>query len=125
MAVAPEAHLLLMHVVELPFESRLRLAGVDEPMVERHRANVRSEATRKLHDLAANAGLDAGRWTPLALDGRSSPWLHIVQQAQDCELIVIGKHGRNALEELLLGSTTSMVIAETSSDVLVCARSDA
>jgi nucleotide-binding universal stress UspA family protein len=38
---------------------------------------------------------------------------------------VIGKHGRSAMEHMLLGSTTNRVIGESSSDVLVCTRSDA
>jgi nucleotide-binding universal stress UspA family protein len=44
-----------------------------------------------------------------------------VQQEQefDCDLIVIGKHGRSPLGDLLLGSTTRMVLLESSADVLV------
>ena len=54
------------------------------------------------------------------------PWLAVVrlEQEHDCDLVVIGKHGRNAVEELLLGSTTNRVIAEGESDVLVSARRD-
>ncbi len=34
-------------------------------------------------------------------------------------LIAIGKHGRNMVEELLLGSVTKHVLAESAGDVLV------
>ena len=37
----------------------------------------------------------------------------------DCDLVVMGKHGANVTEELLLGSVTSHVLAESRSDVLV------
>jgi nucleotide-binding universal stress UspA family protein len=50
----------------------------------------------------------------------------IVQEEQehDCDLVVIGKQGRHALGELLLGSTARMVMAECTSDVLLsCSRS--
>jgi nucleotide-binding universal stress UspA family protein len=52
--------------------------------------------------------------------------MQIVRQEQqhECDLIVTGKHGRNAVEDLLLGSTTNMVIAEAASDVLVSARAE-
>jgi universal stress protein E len=40
------------------------------------------------------------------------------EQEHDCELIVIGRQGRHAVEELL-GSTTRMVMSECSADVLV------
>jgi nucleotide-binding universal stress UspA family protein len=39
--------------------------------------------------------------------------------AQDCDLVVLGKHGQSATEELLLGSVTKHVLAEGSADVLV------
>jgi nucleotide-binding universal stress UspA family protein len=52
--------------------------------------------------------------------------MEIVRQEQerDCDLVVVGKHGRNAVEELLLGSTTNMVIAQGSADVLVSTRKE-
>lgn len=41
------------------------------------------------------------------------------EQEQDCNLIVIGKHGQNMAKELLLGSVTKHVLAESTGDVLV------
>jgi len=37
----------------------------------------------------------------------------------DCDLIVLGKHGESMVEELLLGSVTKQVLAESQGDVLV------
>jgi nucleotide-binding universal stress UspA family protein len=124
-AVAPDAHFLLMHSVVVPFEGRLRFAGVDDGTIEKYRATARDDARRQLAALAAGARLAGDRWTPLTPTGLD-PWMQIVrqEQEQDCDLVAIGKHGRNAVEELLLGSTTSMVIAEGSSDVLVSTRTD-
>ena len=47
--------------------------------------------------------------------------LRLVEQEQvlDCDLVVIGKHGQSAAEDLLLGSVTKHVLAEGQSDVLV------
>jgi nucleotide-binding universal stress UspA family protein len=75
---------------------------------------------QQLAGLAREAGLDGDRWTPLTPHGLD-PWKQIVEQEQeqDCDLTVIGRHGRHALEALLLGSTTNMVIAEGRVDVLV------
>jgi nucleotide-binding universal stress UspA family protein len=125
-AVAPDAHFVLVHCVVVPFEGRLRLAGVQPRVIEKYRDEARDEAMRQLADLAAHANLENGRWTPLARAGLD-PWVQIVQQEQEqeCDLIVVGKHGRNAAEDLLLGSTTNMVIAESNSDVLISARTDA
>ena len=125
-AVAPDAHFVLVHCVEVPFEGRLRLAGVDDRVIDKYRQTTRDDARRALAELAARSGLADGRWTLLTPSGYD-PWMQIVrqEQEQDCDLIAIGKHGRNAFEELLLGSTTNMVIAEGSSDVLVSARAEA
>jgi nucleotide-binding universal stress UspA family protein len=124
--VAPEAHFVLVHCVNVPFEGRMRLAGVSERALEKYRTDARNEANRRFAELAAQSGLPDDRWTAVA-PMRLDPWMAIVgeEQEQDCDLIVIGKHGRNAVEELLLGSTTNMVIAESSTDVLVSAQADA
>ena len=125
-AVAPDAHFVLLHAIEMPFEASLGLAGVDARVVDEYRAAARSDAMRSMRELAVRAGLKDDRWTALAPDGgdASVPIMR-QEQEQDCDLIVLGKHGRNAMEEVLLGSTTNRVIGESASDVLVCARSDA
>ncbi len=43
-------------------------------------------------------------------------------QAQDCDLVVMGRQGRHALDGFLLGSTTRMVIADDAADVLISTR---
>jgi nucleotide-binding universal stress UspA family protein len=118
--VAPNASLVLMHAVDLPFAGKLRFAGVDDSSIARYRDNARLEAWTQLRELSARAGLASERIrhaTPAGAD----PWMLIVQQEQefDCDLIVIGKHGRSPLGDLLLGSTTRMVLLESSADVLV------
>jgi nucleotide-binding universal stress UspA family protein len=126
LAVAPDAHLVLVHCVEVPFESRLRLAGVQPGVIEKYRVKARDEAMTRLAELAARLGLPDDRWTPVAPPGLD-PWMQIVEQEQeqDCDLTVIGKHGRHAIEDLLLGSTTNTVIAEGKVDVLVSMRGEA
>ena len=65
----------------------------------------------------------------IAIDAGHLPSLRslkgIQEQERDCDLVVVGKHGRNAVEDLLLGSATNMVIAQGSADVLVSTRKEA
>lgn len=125
--VAPGAHLVLLHALQVPFRGKLRLAGVEEERIGAYRRMARLQAQQQLQALALQAGLTGGRWSMETPDAGSDAWMQVVrhEQEQDCDLIVIGKHGRNALEELLLGSTTRMVIAEAVGDVLVSTRSAA
>lgn len=122
--VAPQATLVLMHAVTVPYEGKLRLAGVDDSVVARYRDAARREAQERLRELADSAGLDP-RQVGLATPSGAEPWMLIVQeeQEQDCDLVVMGRQGRHALDELLLGSTTRMVIAEGDADVLISNRS--
>lgn len=118
--LAPDATLVLLHALEVPFEGKLRFAGVDDAAIRSYREGARREATERLHALAAQSGVPAAQLR-LSIPSGADPWMLIAQaeQENDCDLVVIGKHGRNALQELLLGSTTRMVLAECTADVLV------
>lgn len=121
--IAPQASLVLMHAVEVPFESKMRTAGVADDIVMRYRDTARGEAQQRLGYLAADAGLDMDR-VRLSTPSGADPWMLIVQeeQEQDCDLVVIGRQGRHALDEFLLGSTTRMVVADGAADVLISSR---
>jgi nucleotide-binding universal stress UspA family protein len=117
--VAPHAELHLLAAVSVPFEEKLRFAGVDEATIALYRRQAHAEAQQRLHALAHDAGLRPGRWTPHVVEGDA--WLRIVEQEQelDCDLVVLGRQGRSAAEDLLLGSVTRHVLAEGTVDVLV------
>jgi nucleotide-binding universal stress UspA family protein len=88
--IAPQASLVLMHAVEVPFEGKMRTAGVAEDTVMRYRDTARREAQQRLRELAADAGLDTER-VRLSTPSGADPWMLIVQeeQEQDCDLVVI------------------------------------
>ena len=122
--VAPHARLVLLSVYEVPFGEKLRFAGVDEGTVAGYREQARTAATRAVHELADRCGLRATQWEPCIVEGDAS--LRIVEQEQQlaCDLVVLGKHGRAATVDLLLGSTTKHVLAEGAADVLVSTAHD-
>lgn len=117
--LAPEATLVLLHAVQLPFEGKMQYANVDEEIIRRYRQEAQQEALRKLRQLAAEEGLAEPATRLLALPGHPARLLLEQEQEEDCDLIVVGKHGLNMVEELLLGSTTKHVLGESQGDVLV------
>lgn len=118
-AVAPHADIILLHVFEVPFEGYLRYASVDEDTINHYRVIAKQEAAQKLLALIKETGLPLNTVRFIVLHG--DPSLRIVEQEQElnCDLIVMGKHGENMLEELFLGSVTKHVLAESQCDVLV------
>lgn len=117
--VAPGARLLLFSVFQVPFEDKLRFAGVAAATIEHYRRQARAEALQRLQALAQQCGLKAGGWEPQVAEGDASMRIVETEQALDCDLVVLGKHGQSATVELLLGSVTKHVLAEGSADVLV------
>lgn len=118
-SVAPHASIVLLHAFDVPFEGQLRYASVDEDTIHRYRIVAKQEATQKLHDLREEAGLAPYGSSLVVLHG--DPSMRIIEQEQewDCDLIVMGKHGESLLEEMLLGSVTKHVLAESQGDILV------
>lgn len=117
--VAPGADLLLLHVFEVPFEGKMQFAGVGTDVLLQYRSEMRERCIRQLHELAASAGLQPGDYTGVVLHGDAVREVIVHEERDHCDLIVMGKHGTHVTEELLLGSVTQRVLAESQSDVLV------
>lgn len=118
-SAAPDAHLILFHAFEVPFLEKLHFAGVDLATIARYREHARAVALQRLRGLAQDHDLVPARWEPLVVEGDAS--LRLVEQEQetDADLVVVGKHGQSAAEDLLLGSVTKHLLAEGGVDVLV------
>ena len=79
----------------------------------------RAIAIDLLGTLQAACGGDLNRVRRIVVHGEATTQVLEHEQAQDCDLIVIGKRGVGLLEELLLGSVTQHVLAQSTADVLV------
>lgn len=117
--LAPNANLLLAHAFELPYEGKLSFAGVDEQVIRQYVAHEGEGRRKQLHELAAAAGLAPMDYTARVMHGDPSQQIIALEQEYDCDLIALGKHGTHIAEELLLGSVTKHVLAESQCDVLV------
>lgn len=122
--VAPQARCVLFHAFQVPFEEKLRFAGVADDVIDKYRTQARADAMRQLGALARDAGFKPSEWDACIVEGDPSMRLVEQEQAQDGDLVVIGKHGHSMVEDLLLGSVTKHVLAEGVADVLVATRRD-
>ena len=117
--VAPGADIVLLHVFHVPFEGKLQYAGVGDDLINRYRMEARERALIKLHDVARVTGLSASSHSVRIPHGDPTRQILTEEENFDCDPIVMGKHGTRVTEELLFGSVTSHVLAESRSDVLV------
>ena len=117
--IAPEADILLLNVFNVPFEGKMFYAGVNEDIIHRYQSEARERSLQQLHALAEKAGLQPENYTALVQYGDAVAEIAALEAQYHCDLIVMGKHGTNVTEELLLGSVTRYVLAESKSDMLV------
>jgi nucleotide-binding universal stress UspA family protein len=122
--VAPHARLVLLNAYQVPFEEKLRFAGVEAATIDHYRQQARLQAVQRVHALAQAAGMRPGTWDPCIVEGDASQRIVEQEQELDCDLVVVGKHGQSAAEDLLLGSVTQHVLAEGGVDVLVSTARD-
>lgn len=120
---APDAAVVLLHAFELPFEGRLRFAGVEEQVIRQYISAGIETRRNALHELAASAGLASADYSAKVIPGDPSQQVITMEQEYGADLIVVGRHGAHIIEELLLGSVTKHVLSEAQSDVMVVADS--
>jgi nucleotide-binding universal stress UspA family protein len=114
------AELHVCHAFEVPFEGKLWIAGVSDDRINHYRLQARQQALATINRLLASLPECAGRQA-LPVVERGNPARVLLDQAAEynADLIVIGKQGRSALEEFLLGSVTRHVLSDACCDVLV------
>ena len=116
MARESSSTLTLLHVLEFPPEGELS-ASVPFDLAA-YRSAVQMDATRRLVDVITDdARTECQPETKLAY---GKPYAQILNTASEmhADLIVLGVHGRNALDLMVFGSTTSHVIRGATCPVL-------
>ena len=117
--IAPKAALHLLHAFEAPFEGKLRFAGVDDGSIRRYREQARKRARADMAVLIEAAGIGRARIARDIAHGYAPALIARTARQFGANLVVIGKHGQSAVEDLLLGSVTLHTLSSVSCDVLV------
>jgi nucleotide-binding universal stress UspA family protein len=122
MAQEADAQLTLLHVVELP-PVLSEAPMMPAPDLSRVREAAAADARRRLHELIPEQARTYCTVDTAVVEGRA--YREILRQATDrqSDLIVMGVHGRGALDLLVFGSTTHHVIRASACPVLIVRRS--
>lgn len=117
-ALAPQAQKVLMFAAEMPYRGLLDehtagggLAGL--------RAAAESTALQRLRALAESHGLSEDACECVVMHGEPGPAVLTCGERVGCDLIAMGKHGRNRLADVMIGSVTRHVMGLSPCDVLV------
>jgi nucleotide-binding universal stress UspA family protein len=122
LAEEADAQLTLLHVVEFP-PVLVGEPAVPVPDLSRVREAAAADARRKLHELIPEQARTYCTVDTAVVEGRAYRKIlrHATEQRSD--LIVMGVHGRGALDLLVFGSTTHHVIRASACPVLIVRRS--
>jgi nucleotide-binding universal stress UspA family protein len=121
LAEEADASLTLLHVVELPrvLSGEPTVVEIDVPRIH---AAATAEARRRLQALLPEQATTYCTVETAVVEGRAHREILRNAGAADTDLIVMGVHGRGALDLLVFGSTTHHVIRASACPVLVVRR---
>jgi nucleotide-binding universal stress UspA family protein len=118
LAEEADAHLTLLHVIEVPPELReqVALAGLD---VDRIRAAAEAESLRRLRTLVPEQARTYCTVETAVREGAAFRQILAAASETRADLVVMGVHGRGALDLLVFGSNTVRVIRGAACPVLI------
>jgi nucleotide-binding universal stress UspA family protein len=117
------AILTLLHVVEWPWQEPPPPAADDLPpeqaaALAEYRRYLESSATARLSGLVSSDAAGQCPATPVVRHGKSYVEILRAAAADRPDLIVMGVHGRNAIDLMLFGSTTNQVVRRATCPVM-------
>lgn len=115
-----DAEVTLLHVLEGPVDGdplRTRSVSVPQYIQERER-----DVRATLESLVPESTRNGCRPTPRIAHGKPSREILGVATEDRADLVVMGVHGRNALDLMLFGSTTNQVVRRATCPVLTVRR---
>ena len=111
----PVGPLQLLHASELPYST---LVGDSQIHAERYR-EVRAEELQKFLASVFLPESDQRRLIPMIEPGHPQKIIREYAQLHGADLVVLGTHGRSAVLEAFLGSTTKSILSTLPCDALV------
>ncbi len=118
LAEEADAHLTVLHVIEMPPELRENPLAPDFD-IDRIHAAAEADAGRRLQDLIPDQARTYATVDTAVVEGGA--YRRVLQRAaeEQADLIVMGVHGRSAIDLLVFGSTTHHVVRGATCPVLI------
>lgn len=119
LAIAPSAEVTLLHAFGVPQEGLMQYASVSTDFIQTYRVGAKRIAAEQMEHFAAT--LDAGDRAILHRHIFGYPPMAIQEFIEKTkpDLVVMGKHGQNRVEDFLLGSVTRSTLDYSDCDMLV------
>jgi len=115
----PDAQIVLFHAVESPFEGHMRFAAVSEQDIAQHRGMALGEARAEMVRFVQTVAPDSTRVRSRVEYGYPAALIEAEEERTQTDLLVMGKHGRSGIEQLLIGSVASHLVRSAPCDVLI------
>jgi len=116
--VAPGAQIEALHVYDIEHDERMRQSGMSETFILDRQARILQDAEKRLDIELARLG--DGNLTRHVMSAYPAAAICDRSRALRTDLIVLGRHGRNGIQELLLGSVSKDMASAADCDVLLC-----
>jgi len=116
-----DAHLTVLHVMEVPPDVQEFLAG-ESDAARGYTARAREERLARLHAVVPEAVRTYCTVDTVLGEGKPSREILRLAAERESELIVIGVQGRGAVDLLFFGSTAQQVVREAACPVLTLRR---
>jgi nucleotide-binding universal stress UspA family protein len=114
-----DADLLLLHSIEVPPELREHIPLPRDFDLDRCHAEARAESLTRLRALVPASARIYCRVGTAVAEGAAYHRILATAAEQPADLIVMGRHGRGAVDLLLFGSNTARVIRAATCPVLI------
>lgn len=115
LCIAPEASITFLHA----YDVHVRYANVTQVVINHYRTQARENARLALNRFVDALGAPDRILSRVIVFGLPSAVVRDYAEKMRPDLIVIGKHGRSRVEEMIIGSVTRDTIDQTKSDILV------
>jgi len=117
--LAPNADLLVFHAYASPHESKLQETDVSEQLLKQFHIDYRGQALSNMENLRDKTATPVARTSFSVECGDAKTVVAAKAADYGADLIVLGKHGRSFVDELLLGGVTRHAVARARCDVAV------